>query len=132
MMLTENFELEEFTNNFEGELSTTQMENVKKLADNLQKLRSYTGKLVMVTSGVRSIEHNQEVGGVPNSRHLYGQAADIKVEGMTTEQVANAIEQLIASNVMVQGGLGIYDTWVHYDVRGTKARWDNRKKKVKG
>jgi uncharacterized protein YcbK (DUF882 family) len=50
-------------------------------------------------------------------------AADIQVSKMTPEQVAKAIELLIAEGKMKEGGLGIYRTWVHYDVRGNKARW---------
>ncbi len=50
-------------------------------------------------------------------------AADIKVSGMTPKEVALVIEGLIEQGKMKQGGIGIYPSWVHYDVRGTKARW---------
>jgi uncharacterized protein YcbK (DUF882 family) len=50
-------------------------------------------------------------------------AADIKVKGLTPLEVYNAIEKLIADGKMKQGGLGLYRSWVHYDIRGVKARW---------
>jgi hypothetical protein len=46
---------------------------------------------------------------------------------MTTKQVYDAIEHLIINGDMLQGGLGIYNNFCHYDIRGKKARWDFRK-----
>ncbi|WP_036384878.1 D-Ala-D-Ala carboxypeptidase family metallohydrolase [Muricauda sp. MAR_2010_75] len=130
MLLTTNFSLGEFTRNYDRAVTDSQMSNLERLASNLQALRNYVGKPVFVNSGLRSVEHNEAVGGVKDSRHLYGQAADIRVDGMTTQQLNDAIEHLVSIGEMEQGGLGIYDTWVHYDVRGVRARWDNRKKKA--
>ena len=50
-------------------------------------------------------------------------AADIKVKGMTPKQVKAVIEDLIDDGIMKQGGVGIYKTFVHYDVRGKRSRW---------
>jgi hypothetical protein len=47
---------------------------------------------------------------------------------MTPDEVADTIELLIAEGKMEQGGLGRYDTFTHFDVRGSKARWDERSK----
>ena len=57
-----------------------------------------------------------------------GRAADIAIKGMTPLEVSEIIEKLIAEGNMLQGGLGIYETFCHYDIRGTKARWNNQKK----
>ena len=46
---------------------------------------------------------------------------------MTPKQVYDAIEILISNGDMLQGGLGLYNTFVHYDFRGNKSRWDFRK-----
>ena len=54
-------------------------------------------------------------------------AADIRVPGVSNDDVADVIEHLIKVGKMQQGGLGRYEGWAHYDVRGTKARWDNRR-----
>ena len=53
-----------------------------------------------------------------------GNAADIVVQGMTPKKVAQFIENLIKEGKMKQGGVGIYDTFTHYDIRGVRARWD--------
>ncbi|MGV4419604.1 hypothetical protein ACQ1QE_10610 [Ornithobacterium rhinotracheale] len=54
---------------------------------------------------------------------MQGKAADIRVDGVTPERLASIIERLIYNGKMKQGGLGIYPTFVHYDIRGTKTRW---------
>jgi uncharacterized protein YcbK (DUF882 family) len=64
------------------------------------------------------------VGGGSNSQHLYAKAADIVVKGYTPKQVHAKIEELTKAGKMTQGGLGLYKTFVHYDIRSTKARWD--------
>ena len=61
-------------------------------------------------------------------RHILGKAADIVVSGIKTGFLYQYIEDAISNGEMLQGGLGLYDTFVHYDIRGTKARWDYRKK----
>ena len=54
-----------------------------------------------------------------------GRAADIVVKGMSPLAVHTTIELLIEKGDMLQGGLGLYEIrFVHYDIRGTKARWD--------
>jgi uncharacterized protein YcbK (DUF882 family) len=50
-------------------------------------------------------------------------AGDLTTKSKTPKQLAAIIEKLIAEKKMKQGGLGIYPGFVHYDVRGTKARW---------
>lgn len=50
----------------------------KVLAPLKQKYKDLT-----ITSGYRSIWTNAAVGGVPNSQHLFGEAADIKCKNMT-------------------------------------------------
>jgi uncharacterized protein YcbK (DUF882 family) len=55
--------------------------------------------------------------------HVKGKAADIVVQGYTPTQLAAVIFKLIEEKKIRQGGVGIYPTFVHYDIRGTKARW---------
>jgi uncharacterized protein YcbK (DUF882 family) len=86
-------------------------------------LRDAVGKSITITSGYRSPQHNKKIGGAKDSQHVKGMAADIKVTGMTPKEVALVIEGLIESGKIKQGGIGIYSSWVHYDIRGIKARW---------
>lgn len=123
MKLTNNFSLEEFESKDGAPTPVKVIENLKLLANNLQVLRDYLGKPIHINSGYRSPKHNRKIGGVKNSQHTLGKAADIVVKGMTPVEVANTIEKLIAQGKMKQGGLGIYSHFVHTDIRGTKARW---------
>ena len=87
------------------------------------RLRLMTfGKPIIVNSGYRSPEHNAAVGGVPNSQHVLGTAADIRPEDL------NDLPELqeICNEMNARGGVGFYNTFVHVDVRGERARWDNR------
>ena len=85
----------------------------------LQKIRTHFGKAITITSAYRTPSRNKAVGGTADSRHLFGMAADIKVSGVTPKKVAEYAETLLQGT----GGIGIYDTFTHIDVRTTKARW---------
>ena len=91
-----------------------------ELVEVLQKIRSHFGKAVTITSAYRTPAHNQSVEGAAYSQHLYGTAADIKVSGIRPKAVAEYAETLLIG----RGGIGIYSTFVHVDVREKKARWN--------
>jgi uncharacterized protein YcbK (DUF882 family) len=114
MKLTNNFNLNEF-NKHNFPLTETILRNIQELAKNLQVLRDEVKKPIKITSGYRDPSFNKKIGGATQSRHITGQAADLKIEGYTPKQVAAIIEKLIAAGKMKQGGLGIYSTWIHYD-----------------
>lgn len=59
----------------------------------LQPIRDKLGKPMVITSGYRSAKVNALVGGVGNSQHLYGQACDFVVNGMTPKQVVEFIKK---------------------------------------
>lgn len=124
MKLSKNFDLKEFES---SDGSSTPFEvtvNLKELAINLQVLRDKIQEPMIINSGYRSPKHNKAIGGAEKSQHLLGTAADIKVKGMRPKEVHAIIENLIKEGKMKQGGLGLYSTFVHYDIRGTKARWN--------
>lgn len=85
----------------------------------LQKIRTHFGKSVTITSAYRTPGKNKAVGGTTYSQHLYGRAADIKVNGVSPKKVAAYAETLLKN----KGGIGTYSTFTHIDVRSTKARW---------
>jgi len=58
---------------------------------NLQVIRDEIGKPIKINSGYRSPEHNKSVGGVKNSMHVKGKAADITIQGLTPNQIAAVI-----------------------------------------
>lgn len=121
--LTKNFSLEEFKCKDGSDMPNNVLSNITELAKNLQVLRDTLNKSIKITSGYRSPEHNAKIKGAKNSQHVKGTAADIKISGMTPKEVALVIERLIESGKMKQGGIGIYPSWIHYDIRGIKARW---------
>ena len=89
-----------------------------ELVSVLQKIRNHFGKAVTITSAYRTPNHNKNVGGTTYSQHLDGKAADIKVQGIAPKDVAQYAETLLD-----EGGIGIYNTFTHIDVRSTKSRW---------
>jgi uncharacterized protein YcbK (DUF882 family) len=89
-------------------------------------LRDHFASSITVNSGYRSPAHNEAVGGGKESQHLKGKAADIVIAGVSPDDVADTIEQFIIDGKMTQGGIGRYKSFTHYDIRGTKARWDYR------
>ena len=121
--LTTNFNVSEFTCKDGTAVPPDLLGNVKTLATNLQALRDALGKPVKISSAHRTIAHNKAVGGASNSQHLYAKAADIVVSGMTPHEVKKQIESLIKTGKMAEGGIGLYNSFVYYDVRGSKARW---------
>ncbi len=124
--MTKNFKLKEFKckGKCNCEMPLDVYENIIKLAGQLQFLRDYTGRPIRINSAYRSPEHNAKIGGSKNSQHLLGKAADITIDSLKPIEVFTLIEDLIDMGLMLQGGLGLYDTFVHYDIRKTKARWN--------
>src|SRR5690625_1988903 len=124
--ITKNFNLEEFDSIDGAKMPLEGKIHVGKLASSVQRLRHYLGKPIIINSGYRSPNHNKNVRGAKNSQHVTGKASDIRVNGISPEKVKEAIEHLISKGEMLQGGIGIYNTFVHYDIRKGKARWDER------
>lgn len=90
------------------------------LVDILQNIRDHYGKAVYINSAYRTPSYNKKVGGATYSQHLYGTAADIHINGVKPKDLAAYIETLMPN----KGGIGIYSSFVHVDVREVKARWN--------
>lgn len=130
MQLTEHFTLEEFRCHDGTAVPSDLMPNCQRLAVELEKLRSVLGKPITIMSGYRSPQYNAGVKGAGKSEHMNAAAADIIVNTLSPAQVQDAILSLIKTGTMYNGGVGIYDGWVHYDVGGKGRRWDNRSQKA--
>ncbi len=128
MQLTPNFNTKEFACKDGSPVPDELLSNVSKLAKNLQVLRDHLGKPIVINSGYRTPAYNARIGGAPASQHKLAKASDIRVSGMTSVQVQKEILKLIAAGKMHNGGVGLYNTFVHYDVRPGAARWDLRTK----
>ncbi len=90
------------------------------LVNLLQKIRNHFGKAVIINSAYRTEAHNKSIGGATYSQHKYGLAADIHINGVTPKEIAAYVETLMPSS----GGIGIYKSFVHVDVRRVKSRWN--------
>lgn len=124
MQLTKNFYKIEFESRDGAKMPDHVLQNIKELTDNLQKVRDILAEAININSGYRSEAHNKIVGGVKNSQHLLGKAADVSMKNYTSKELAVIFEDLILNGVIKEGGLGLYNGFVHYDIRGTRARWN--------
>jgi len=123
--MTKNFKLKEFKCKCGCDMPLEVYENIIKLSSQLQFLRDYTGRPITINSAYRCPEYNAKISGSSKkSQHMLGKAADITIQSLKPAEVFMIIEELIDMGHMLQGGLGLYDTFVHYDIRKTKARWN--------
>lgn len=105
------FKFEEFRCRCCGGLPPLAKENIEALVENvLDPARQRYGGPVLVNSGYRCQKHNAEVGGVPNSQHISGEAADICCGD--NERLAKIIEEN-----------GRYDQLIRYMGPGGKIRF---------
>lgn len=115
--LSDNFKVKEFACN-DGSDAVLISDD---LVDLLQKIRDHFGVAVTINSGYRTSTYNKKVGGATNSQHVKGTAADIVAKGVDPLTVAQYAEYLMPNS----GGIGVYQTFTHVDVRTSRSRWDN-------
>ncbi|SMC79828.1 YcbK family protein [Papillibacter cinnamivorans] len=114
--LSEHFSLREFA----CRDGSDEVKVDSDLVELLEKIRSRFGAPVTISSAYRTAAYNKKVGGAAQSQHLYGKAADIRVQGAAFRGVAACAEDLGA------GGIGLYEYeggFTHVDVRRGRARW---------
>ena len=124
MQLTEHFTLDELTHTDHRELDNTPNEaetaNIQRLAEFLEEVKTLLGgKPIMVNSAFRSKAVNDAVGSKDTSQHLLGCAADIRVPGMTPDQVVRAV---IASDLGYDQVIREFDRWTHISIPNEAAR----------
>lgn len=114
--LSDNFRVREFRCK-DGSDSILISDELVKL---LQDIRDHFGKPITINSAYRTAAYNKKVGGARYSQHVQGKAADIVISGVTPYEVAKYAESIGA------GGIGLYKSFTHVDVRAGKSRWDQR------
>jgi uncharacterized protein YcbK (DUF882 family) len=118
MNLSEHFTLEELSHTDHREFDNTpndaEMANLVRLADFLEEVKSALGdKPVIINSAFRSKQVNDAVGSKDTSQHRIGCAADIRVPGMTPDEV---VKTIIASSLGYDQIIREFDRWTHLSV----------------
>lgn len=119
--MTEHFTLEELTHTDHRELENipneTELANIQRLAEFLERVKTLLGgKPIMVNSAFRSKAVNDAVGSKDTSQHRVGCAADIRVPGMTPDQVVRAV---IGSDLGYDQVIREFDRWTHISIPNT-------------
>jgi len=121
MNLSEHFTLEELTasetaarNGWDNSPNLNELSNLKRLAEFLEQVKSVVGgKSVMINSAFRSKLVNDAVGSKDSSQHRIGCAADIRVPGMTPDEVVKAV---IAADIGYDQVIREFDRWTHISI----------------
>jgi zinc D-Ala-D-Ala carboxypeptidase len=123
MLLTPHFTLQELTvtnhRTLDNTPNSSEINNLKRLAEMLEEVKDLLdGKPIMINSAFRSKAVNDAVGSKDTSQHRVGCAADIRVPGLTPDQVVKAIigspiafDQIIREFATPEGG-----GWTHISV----------------
>jgi hypothetical protein len=123
MNLSPNFTYEELTHTDNREFDNTpndaEMANLVRLANFLEEVKVVLGgKPIIVNSAYRSAEINKAVGSKNDkSQHRLGCAADIRVIGMTPDEVVNAI---IDAGLAYDQVIREFDRWTHVSIPNTE------------
>jgi hypothetical protein len=121
MNLTPHFTLDELTasesaerNGWDNTPNDAELENLKRLADMLEQVKVVLGgKPIMINSAFRSKKVNDAVGSKDTSQHRIGCAADLRVPGMTPDEV---VRKVIASGINFDQIIREFDRWTHISV----------------
>ena len=120
MQLSEHFTLEELTRSEVAERkgldntpNAVEVSNLVRLAGLLEEVRALLNKPILLNSGFRSKAVNDSVGSRDTSQHRIGCAADIRVSGMTPDEVVRAI---IDAKLPFDQLIKEFDSWTHISV----------------
>jgi zinc D-Ala-D-Ala carboxypeptidase len=122
--MTPHFTLDELTasetaerNGWDNTPNEQELANLQRLAEFLEDVKeALGGKPIMVNSAFRNKQVNDAVGSKDSSQHRVGCAVDIRVPGLTPDQVVRAI---IASGLPYDQVIREFDRWTHLSVPNT-------------
>ena len=93
------------------------------IVSTLQRFRDEVQRPVRINSGCRCRSHNEAIGGAPNSQHMRGKAADIRIDGMTSQQIIDILRRLYLDGEIYVGYVyAINGRSVHVDVRAPQSQ----------
>ena len=117
-LLSAHFSLEELTitdhREYSNEPNESERQNLVRLANFLEQVKELLdNKPIMVNSAFRSKAVNDAVGSKDSSQHRVGCAADLRVPGMTPDEV---VKTIIASDLPFDQVIREFDRWTHISV----------------
>ena len=120
--LSKHFTLAELTvtdhREFDNSPTQEEISNLQRLAQLLEQVKdTLGGKPVMINSAFRSKQVNDAVGSSDRSQHRKGCAADLRVPGMTPDEVVRAV---IAAGLPYDQIIREFDRWTHISIPNTE------------
>ena len=121
--MTPHFSLEEVTHSdtakrlgIDNAVPLGLMDNVKRMCEKLEEVRSLFGKPIKITSFYRCPELNKKVGGSKTSAHMNGLACDFTVKGIDVEDVFSNIKasEITFDQLILESSKT--STWIHLGV----------------
>lgn len=123
MKLTKHFTLQELThsdiavrNSLDNTPSKDIIPNLIRVAELLEDVRALFNKPIIVNSGYRSVAVNSLLGSKPTSQHCIGCAADIRISGLTPDQI---VSKIVKSDIQYDQVIREFDSWVHIAIPKT-------------
>lgn len=99
------------------------------LCKNLEVIREAVGKPMIITSAYRTPSWNSKQGGAKKSQHLGGRAVDFYCKDVKPSQIVRILKKLMDEGKITIGGIGLYNGFVHYDIRGSRVFWTSKRKR---
>jgi uncharacterized protein YcbK (DUF882 family) len=120
MKLSEHFTLDELTysdiakrHSLDNNPDKFTIANLTRLAALLEDVRNLFNQPIRINSAYRSITVNSLLGSKPTSQHCIGCAADIRIDGLTPDQI---VKKIIKSDIQYDQLIREFDSWVHISV----------------
>jgi uncharacterized protein YcbK (DUF882 family) len=120
MKLSEHFTLDELTysdiakrHSLDNNPDKFTIANLTRLAILLEDVRNLFNQPIRINSAYRSITVNSLLGSKPTSQHCIGCAADIRIDGLTPDQI---VKKIIKSDIQYDQLIREFDSWVHISV----------------
>lgn len=120
MNLSEHFTLEELVysdiakrHSLDNNPDKLTISNLTRLAELLENVRTLFNQPIRINSAYRSITVNSLLGSKPTSQHCLGCAADIRIDGLTPDQI---VKKIIKSDIQYDQLIREFDSWVHISI----------------
>ena len=97
---------------------------IPELVSVLEAIRMLSGRPVIIHCWNRCANHNERVGGVPNSQHITGMAADFHIRNMSIKELHEFILNMHEDKIIPH--VGFYDWGCHVDIRDGMGSWGER------